>query len=104
MANWVGADGIWQVGVTTNRPAIRDYADITGYSRTHSVVEGPSSANRLRRLADYLDLDWPRLVIRAGELGEYSCAGIAEPRSRLLSINGADRACRYLAKIGTETD
>ncbi len=104
VANWVGADGIWQVGVTTSRPAIRNYADITGYSRTHSVVEGSSPARRLRLLADYLELDWPRLITRTSELSEYGCAGVAEPRSRLLSVSGADRACRYLAKIGTETD
>src|SRR6266545_3746919 len=60
VANWVDADGIWHVGVTTDRPTIRGYHDITGHAR----------------------------------------AGLAEPRSRLLSITGVDRACRYLGELG----
>jgi hypothetical protein len=51
-----------------------------------------------RALADYLDLDWAWLVRRCHELGEYGSAGIAQPRSRLLSTDGVDQACRFLAQ------
>lgn len=104
VANWVGADGIWQVGVVTDRPHMQDYGDVTGYSGAHSVIPGKSAAERLRALADYLDLDWPWLVRRCAQLGEYGCAGFAEPRSRLLSIAGVDRACRCVAEVGATTD
>ncbi len=100
VANWVGADGIWHVGVSTNRPTMRDYGDITGYTRAHSVVAGATSSQRLHQLADYLGLDWRVLTRRCAELGEYGTAGIAEPRSRLLSTTGLDRACRYLGELG----
>lgn len=100
VANWVGADGIWQVGVAADRPTIHDYGDIAAYTGAHSVIPGQSPAQRLRTLADYLDLDWLWLVRRCREIGEYGCAAFAEPRSRLLSVAGVDRACRYLAQVG----
>jgi hypothetical protein len=103
VANWVDADGIWHVGVAADRPTIHDYGDVAAYTSTHSVIAGPSPAQRLRELAEYLDLDWPWLVQRCGQLGEYGCAGFAEPRSRLLSLAGVDRACRYLARSGAVT-
>jgi len=99
VANWVGADGIWRVGVSTSRATVREYGDITGYTRSHSAVAGATPAQRLHRLADYLSLDWLTLTRRCAELGEYGTAGIAEPRSRLLSTMGLDRACRYLGQL-----
>jgi hypothetical protein len=56
------------------------------------------AGERMRALADYLDLDWAWLVRRCHELGEYGSAGIAQPRSRLLSTDGVDQACRFLAQ------
>jgi len=100
LANWVGANGIWHVGVTADRPAIRDYSDVTAHAHAHSAIAGDTSPQRLRALAEYLGLDWRWLLCRCAELGEYGCAGVAEPRSRLLSVTGVDRACRYLANLG----
>jgi hypothetical protein len=68
--------------------------------QAHPAVAGGTPLQRLRALADYLGLDWPWLLRRCGELGDYGCAGVAEPRSRLLSVAGVDRACRYLAHLG----
>jgi len=99
VANWVGADGIWHVGVTRDRPTIRDYDDITGYAHAHSAVAAGTPPQRIRAMADYLHLDWPWLLRRCAQLGEYGCAGVAEPRSRLLSVTGVDRACRYLGAM-----
>jgi DNA-binding XRE family transcriptional regulator len=99
VANWVGVDGIWHVDMISNGSSIREYGDVVGFARAHSVVAGTSSRRRLLALADYLELDWRWLVSRCAELGEYGCAGIAEPRSRLLSLAGADRACRYVGAL-----
>jgi len=99
VANWVGGDGLWHVGVTADRPTIRDYGDITGYAQAHSVVAGDMPRRRLRAFAEYLDLDWPWLIQRCAEIGEYGIAGFAEPRSRLLSVAGIDRACQYLSEL-----
>ncbi|MEH1130159.1 helix-turn-helix domain-containing protein [Micromonospora sp. CPCC 206061] len=101
VANWIGTDGIWHVDVTTDRPSVGDYGDVIGHARSRSAVAGPSSVNRLQALADYLRLDWPWLVRRCAELGEQGCAGVAEPRSRLLSVAGVDRACQYLGRHAT---
>ncbi|MFC7483071.1 XRE family transcriptional regulator [Luedemannella flava] len=100
VANWVGSDGIWHVDVTGSRPRLREYAEVSMHTVAHSVVAAPTPRDRLRRLADYLELDWAWLVRRCGELGEYGSAGIARPRSRLLSTEGLDRACRFLASVG----
>ncbi len=100
VANWVGADGIWRVGVAGDRPTVQDYGDVMAYTASRSIISGENPAERLPALAGYLDLNWPWLVRRCGQLGEYGCAGFAEPRSRLLSITGIDRACRYVAQVG----
>jgi hypothetical protein len=100
VANWVGADGIWQVGVTTDRPSVRDYGEIAAYTEAHSAITGPSAGHRLRMLADYLELDWAWLVERCRQLGEHGCSGFAAPRSRLLSVAGVDRACQYVGEVG----
>lgn len=97
VANWVGTEGIWQVDVTDARPVLREFADATGYAHSHSVTAASTPGERLRALAAYLDLDWAWLVRRCHELGEYGAAGLAQPRSRLLSTDGVDQACRFLA-------
>ncbi|UJW32450.1 hypothetical protein L3Q67_01285 [Saccharothrix sp. AJ9571] len=98
VANWVGTGGIWQVDVTDTSPLLREFADATHYARAYSVAEADTPHERLRELANYLDLDWTWLVRRCAELGEYGTSGIAQPRSRLLSTDGADQACRFLAQ------
>lgn len=99
VANWVGTDAIWQVDVTDSRPTLREFADASGYARAHSIIAAPTSDQRLHALADYLDLDWSWLVRRCAELGDYGCAGLAQPRSRLLSVTGLDQACRYVGEV-----
>ncbi|WP_309114736.1 helix-turn-helix transcriptional regulator [Saccharothrix sp.] len=101
VANWVGGDGIWQVDVTDHRPQLREFADAHGYAQAHSVIAGPTPAARLRAFADYLDLDWHWLTRRCAELGDYGTAGLAGPRSRLLSTTALDRACRFLGGLGS---
>lgn len=100
VANWVGHDGVWQVDVTDERPVLREFADARGYAGAHSVIAGPTPPARLRALADYLDLDWAWLIRRCADLGDYGTAGLAQPRSRLLSTAGLDKACRFLGGLG----
>jgi DNA-binding XRE family transcriptional regulator len=96
-ANWVGADGIWHVDVTDHRPTLREYGDATDHAMAHSVIAAPTPHGRLRALAAYLDLDWTWLADRCRELATTGSAGIAQPRSRHLSVDGVDRACSFLA-------
>lgn len=100
VANWVGHDGIWQVDVTDHRSMLREFADAHGYARAHSVIAGPDPTARLRAFADYLELDWGWLTRRCADLGDYGAAGLAQPRSRLLSTIGVDRACRFVGGLG----
>lgn len=99
VATWIGTDGLCQVDVTGARPTVRDFADASGHARARSVIAQPTPGGRLRALADYLDLDWPWLVGRCAALGDYGCSGLAEPRSRLLSAAGVDRACRFVGDL-----
>ncbi|MGH2379789.1 MAG: hypothetical protein ACRDG7_01025 [Candidatus Limnocylindria bacterium] len=99
VANWVRADGIWHVDTTTSRPALRQYADAAGYACAHSVMRTRTPTHRLRTLSDYLGLDWAWLTRRCAELADYGTEGIARPHSRLLSVAGVDRACRYLGQL-----
>jgi len=101
VANWVGGDGIWQVDVTTAKPTVREYADASDHARARSAIAAPTSVDRLHGLAVYLDLDWPWLTARCADLAQHGLAVIAEPRSRLLSLAGVDRACRYLDQLSS---
>jgi hypothetical protein len=98
VANWVDAEGLWQVDVTDTRPVVREFADAAHYAHSHSVTPAVSPGQRLRELADYLDLDWTWLTRRCRELADYGCGGLAQPRSHLLSLAGVERACRFLAQ------
>ncbi|MGX7829785.1 hypothetical protein ACTG9Q_32340 [Actinokineospora sp. 24-640] len=66
------------------------------------MIAGPTPPARLRALADYLDLDWAWLTRRCADLGDYGTAGLAQPRSRLLSTAGLDKACRFLGSLRAE--
>lgn len=100
VANWVDATGVWQVDVTSRPAVLREYADITGEAAARSVTSAMTPGGRVRAFADYLDLDWNWLTSRCTELGECGTAGLVEPRSRLLSTMGLDRACRYVGDLG----
>lgn len=99
VANWVGADGVWQVDVTSRPGVLREYADISGHAGARSVTAAETAVGRVRAFADYLDLDWAWLTGRCAGLGKYGTAGLVEPRSRLLSTDGLDRACRYVGGL-----
>ncbi|MGW5053935.1 helix-turn-helix transcriptional regulator [Actinokineospora sp. NPDC004072] len=99
VANWVGHDSIWQVDVTDARPVLREFADAHGYSNAHSVIAGATPPARLRALADYLDVDWAWLTRRCADIGDYGTAGLTQPRSRLLSTAGLDKACRFVGAL-----
>ncbi|MEU7906375.1 XRE family transcriptional regulator [Actinoplanes sp. NPDC049118] len=103
-ATWVGADGIWYVDVADDRATLHTYRDATGHAINHCVIAAPSPHERLRNLAAYLDLDWAWLTTRCSELALHGTAGLAQPRSRLLSLDGVDQACRFLAKSGHYAD
>jgi hypothetical protein len=99
VATWIRADGVWHVDVTGQRAALAEYHDAVGHARAHSLVTADTAGSRLHALADYLELDWTKLRNRCAELGDYGLAGIAEPRSRLLSLDGVDRACRFVGSL-----
>jgi hypothetical protein len=101
VANWIDADGIWHVDVTGHYPTVREYTDAIDDADHRSVISGVTAAARLRALADYLSLDWPWLAGRCRDLGAHGAAGIAQPRSRHLSMAGVDRACHFLATCDT---
>jgi Helix-turn-helix domain len=101
VANWIGANGIWHVDVTDDRPRLREYEDILNDASAQSLTVAETAARRLWAMSDYLRLDWDWLVRRCAEFGDYGAAGLAEPRSRLLSAAGLDRANRYLGALRT---
>lgn len=103
-ATWVGADGIWYVDIADDRSTLRAYADAAGYAISHSVIDAPTAHGRLQNLATYLSLDWQWLATRCTELAEHGTEGIAQPRSRLLSLAGFDRACQFVAECGRRAD
>ncbi|WP_083936818.1 helix-turn-helix domain-containing protein [Longispora albida] len=103
LANWVGGDSLWHVDVTTSRPVLREYADATGHTTAHSVITASDPARRLRSLAAYLDLNWATVTIRCAQLADYGLAGLTQPRSRLMALTGAERACEYLADLQHHT-
>jgi hypothetical protein len=97
-ATWLGTDGIWYVDVADDRATLRGYGDAADYAIHHSVSAGATPHRRMRALADYLGLDWTWLVTRCAEIADWGSDGIAQPRSRLLSLAGFDRACQFLAE------
>ncbi|MBF9134765.1 hypothetical protein I0C86_38430 [Plantactinospora sp. S1510] len=99
VANWIRADGVWHVDVTDHRATLAEYRHAVEHVQAHSVIAADTVGGRLHALADFLDLNWPWLRTRCAELGEYGLAGIAEPRSRLLCLDGVDRACRFVAAL-----
>jgi hypothetical protein len=98
-ATWVGADGIWYVDLADDRSTLRAYSEAAGYATSHSVIAAPTAHARLANLATYLEVDWPWLITRCAELAGHGTAGIAQPRSRLLSLAGVDQACRFVAGL-----
>lgn len=104
LANWVGTEGIWYVDVARSRPQLRELFDAAGYAQAHSISRRASGTalGRLSALADYLELDAQWLARRCAELSDYGTAALLQPRSRLLSVEGVDRACRFMAGLAID--
>lgn len=100
VANWLRAGRGWHADVIDSRPRVRSYRDALGFGQAHSIISAPTSAGRLRRLADYLQIDWAWLTTRAAQISAVGVGGLVRPRSRLLSTTGIDAACRFLAAQG----
>ncbi len=99
MATWIRADDVWQVDVTDHGSTIAAYRDALGHVQAHSVTAADTPGGRLRHLADYLSLEWRWVQRRCADLGQYGFAGLAEPRSRLLALDGVDQACRFIGTL-----
>ncbi len=100
IATWVRAESIWRADCVGRSPAVRTLADVTGHVNAHSVTEAATPGHRLAALAAYLGLDWPWLRRRCADLGQHGCAGLARPRSRLLSTEAVDAALRFASMLG----
>ena len=100
---WIGADGIWHVDVTGRRSTVREYTNAARYATDHSVIAASTSHDRLRALASHLGTSWHWLHRKCTEIAATGMGGIACPRSRDLSIDGVDHACRYVAGSGRST-
>lgn len=103
-ATWVGAEGIWYVDIADDRSTLRTYGEAAGHAINHSVIAASTAHARLANLAGYLGVDWQWLTTRCRELAEWGTAGVAQPRSRLLSLDGMDRACQFVAECGRRGD
>ncbi|MGH3478388.1 MAG: helix-turn-helix domain-containing protein [Pseudonocardiaceae bacterium] len=103
IANWVRTEGRWYVDKTQSKPALQAFGDVIGHARAHGLCDAANPASRLAALSDYLSIDWTWLTSRCQALAEHSCRDFARPRSRLLSIDGVDAACRYLASLHHES-
>ncbi|MFG3702279.1 XRE family transcriptional regulator [Micromonospora sp. NPDC047620] len=99
MATWIRGDDVWHVDVTDHPRTVAAYRDALGDVLAHSVTASDTPGGRLRHLADHLSLDWHWLQGRCADLGQYGFVGLAEPRSRLLSLDGVDQACRFIGTM-----
>ncbi|MFD3743063.1 multiprotein-bridging factor 1 family protein [Nocardia sp. NPDC058633] len=97
LANWVNTDRIWQVDVCRDPPAIREFASAIGHSVDNDLLGVGEPHDRLRTLAEYLGIDWPWFRTRCRGFAAVGVAGFVRPRSRLLSLDGVERACSFLA-------
>ncbi len=102
IANWVRADGLWFVDVVARPATLKEFREYLGDARTSSVTAASSPDQRLERLADYLGFAWPRLAQRCVGIARHGCAGLIQPRSRLLSTAAVEAACRFVAEVYTD--
>lgn len=99
IANWVRGDGMWHVDVTGRSSIVREFTNAAGDVATDSIIEAPTAAQRLRELAQYLDLPWGWLIQRCAQLGKQGTSGLIQARSRLVSAAGIDAACAYVGSL-----
>lgn len=102
IANWVRMDGRWHVDKTRSASVIQAFGDVIGHAGAHGLSKAAHPAARLAALADYLGISWAWVTNRCSALAAYPCRDFARPRSRLLSTDGVDAACRYVASLHHE--
>ncbi|MGB6162499.1 MAG: helix-turn-helix transcriptional regulator [Pseudonocardiaceae bacterium] len=102
IGNWVRMDGRWHVDKTRSASVIQTFGDVIRHAGAHGLSDAANPAARLAALANYLGISWAWLTSRCSALADYTCRDFAQPRSRLLSTDGVDAACRYVASLRHE--
>ena len=97
IANLVRAEAVSQLAFTATPATLRTFEDAAGHVSLKPINDGEHPRTRLAAIADYLQLDPDWLGRRCAELALHGTAGLARPRSRLLSTEGLDAACRFVA-------
>ncbi|WP_432877150.1 hypothetical protein ACQPYH_28145 [Kribbella sp. CA-245084] len=101
VANWLGGSGLWYVDASAPPSCRSVFRDVARQVSSQSLVAEPTSDRRLRAIACYLNVPWPWFQRRCEELAVAGVEDIAQPRSRLLSMQGLNTAIRYVAYIDT---
>ncbi|WP_188272463.1 helix-turn-helix domain-containing protein [Streptomyces sp. CBMA152] len=97
IATWVRAAPVPRTSLTASAQMLRNFTDVTGHARAHTVTAGATPGQRLVATADYLGLDRPWLARRCRQLAAEGTTTLARPRSRHLSLDALDIACSYVA-------
>jgi hypothetical protein len=97
VANWLRSGRVWHGDVIGCRKQRVCTGTFFGFGRAHSIIAAGTPIGRLRRLADYLHVDWGWLTTRAAQMSSAGIDGLVRPRSRLLSSAGIQHACEFLA-------
>ena len=103
IANWVRMDGCWHINKTRSASALQEFGDVIGHAGAHGLSDAANPATRLAALANYLGISWAWLTSRCSALAAYTCRDFARPRSQLLSTDGVNAACRYVASLRHES-
>ncbi|MFD5117225.1 hypothetical protein ACFWNG_33790 [Streptomyces sp. NPDC058391] len=98
LTEWGGHDVLWRTDVTEERADVHAWGDTLQHAREHSA-NGESMPERLRALADLLDIDWAWMTRRCRDLGRYGTVGLLRPRSRHLSLRALDTALRAIGAL-----
>ena len=102
VANWVRTEALWRADTITARPDLRAYQEIFNDAAAASVMNGRSPVGRLRALAGYLAIDWSWLVQRCRALSVSGVAGLARPRSRLITLDALDQVLHFVGALPPE--
>ncbi len=97
IASWVRAEGVSKLAQTNRTAQLRTFSDAAGHAGAHSVTAADQARERLAATADYLGLDLRWLARRCDQLSGAGTAALAQPRNRLLGLEGLDTACWFVA-------
>jgi len=98
VANWLRAGRVWHGDVVDSGAQVTRYREAIGFGVTRSLIAADTAAGRLRNLAEYTDVDWRWLTVRAAQIASAGVEGFVRPRSRLLGSAGIQAACEFLAQ------